>query len=95
MGICAVTKDICGGDYGTECPAGKVCFDGSREDGEAWWPRVCEEDEKYPGGYKCGAYCFPLRYGSDDYSKSRQWEITRTDQDGDQRPENGELGDQE
>lgn len=82
-GICSVFSEICGGDYDTQCPDGKACFGGDKTEWEEYWPpRLCEYDDSYPGGQNCAGYCFPLRFGSDHYPKSREWEIVRTDQDG-------------
>jgi hypothetical protein len=60
-GICWPFKEMCGGEAGTQCPEGKVCF---RD-----------------------MFCFPLRFGSDYYQKSKLEEVTRTDQDGYQEGE--------
>ncbi|KAL2204726.1 hypothetical protein CC79DRAFT_919145 [Sarocladium strictum] len=73
MCICAVTKDICGGDYDLGCLPGKVYLGEDNADwSEGRPPRFCERDESRSEGFECAAYCFPLRFGSDEYAKSRK-----------------------
>ncbi len=82
MGICHVTKDYCGGPDMVECSGGKVCFE------HIWGhnpttlpdPEICRRTPE--GGWACGGTCFPLRFGSDSYAKTRLEEVIRKDQDG-------------
>ncbi|GAB1317074.1 hypothetical protein MFIFM68171_07284 [Madurella fahalii] len=75
MGICHPNMEICGfadwvGDgVGYVCPEGKACFMGTYRTTNG----------------SVGGACFPLRYGSDYYEKTKKEEVIREDQNGDQR----------
>ena len=72
-GICFPLVDECGGGAdANKCPDGKVCFKRTS---------LCSIDPT-TGVKTCPGSCFPLRFGSDGYAKSRLEEIVRTDQDG-------------
>jgi hypothetical protein len=83
-GICLPLEDYCGGDTDQRCGEGKVCFKGS---GVGDWG--CVDGERSDKGYSCWGKCLPLRFGSDGYAKSREVEVARHDQDGNQRDDDG------
>ncbi|KAK0751799.1 hypothetical protein B0T18DRAFT_320502, partial [Schizothecium vesticola] len=58
-GICHPRREVCGGEDGGGCPEGMECF--------------LETDQA--GGRGSTGMCFPLRYGSDYYERSREGEV--------------------
>jgi hypothetical protein len=75
MGICAPLQDYCGSGSGRVCSGDKACFKTGF---------MCEEDESSGEVSLCGGMCLPLRFGSDSYEKSKEVEVFRTDQNGNQ-----------
>lgn len=74
---------------GASCDAMAICaildeYCGGPDDRECPLGKTCFDFGHDDSGTLWGN-CFPLRFGSDTYEKSSEWEVIRYDQDGDQR----------